>query len=273
MIRVTLLGILVSAFFTSNAWTGNTAIGGKYAGMGYSSVAFSDGWSSFNNQAGLANLENPFAGVSYENRFLLSQLGYKSIAIAYPIKNAGFGLSYSGFGYSSYNENRFGLSYGQKLGEQFSAGVQLNYLSTKIGDIYGSTGGLMASIGIQAKLNDNITFGAHVDNLNRLKLADYNNERVPTIIRLGINYKLSETVITTAEVEKDVDAKYVIKGGVEYHPNDMLYLRAGVSSSPMLGSFGVGIKISEFHIDISSAFHQTLGAIPQLSLSYNFSKP
>jgi hypothetical protein len=54
-------------------------------------------------------------GFSYENRFGLSELGLKTLNMALPAKWGTFGLTVQQFGFSNYNENKFGLAYGMMV--------------------------------------------------------------------------------------------------------------------------------------------------------------
>ncbi len=89
--------LLSSSLFASND---NYPMGGRSAGIGHASVTLSDVWSTHHNQAGLAYLENISAGVFYENRFLLKELGVQGGVLALPTKGGTFGISMSSFGYS-----------------------------------------------------------------------------------------------------------------------------------------------------------------------------
>ncbi|MDQ3049045.1 MAG: hypothetical protein M3R27_15960, partial [Bacteroidota bacterium] len=106
----------------------------------------------------------------------------------------------------------------------------------------------------------------------RAKIADYDDERLPTIIRLGLDYSFSDKVTIAVETEKDIAQKAVFKAGIEYKAVKEFYIRAGISTNPVLSSFGCGIHLKNFTIDLSSGYHQTLGFCPQLGLSYSFKK-
>lgn len=73
-----------------------------------------------------------------------------------------------------------------------------------------------------------------------------------------------------AEEEKDVDQQSVFKAGLEYHVVEALYLRGGIATNPSLSSFGFGLKINQFTVDVASSWHQELGFTPQFSLAYTF---
>lgn len=256
----------------SRAGNENFPVGARSAAMGNASVSLSDAWSAHHNQAGLGFLTNVSAGVYYENRFLIKELSLKSGALALPIKAGTFGLAISNFGYSAYNESKYSLSFAKAFGKKLSIGVAMDYLSTKIAEGYGSKGVLAAEVGIQSKPLKGLTVGAHVFNPTHAKLTDYNNERLPTVIRLGIDYNFSNKVTCAIESEKDISKKAIFKAGIEYKAVKEFYLRAGVSTNPDLGSFGFGINLKNLKIDVSANYHQVLGVSPQFGLMYVFSK-
>ncbi len=272
MKKITIILSFLLAVLGSYATNGNDVIGSRATALGGFSTTLSDLWSTNNNQAGLGFVNELSAGMYYENRFMLKETSYKAGAFVLPLKTGAIGFSVTSFGYSAYSENKAGLSYGIKLAEKVAVGVQLNYLNNRLTGDYGQSNTFTAAIGVISPLTKELTVGVHIYNPNRTKLADYNNERVPTIMKLGLDYKFSEKVFLAVEAEKDINFSPVVKVGVEYHAIEMLYLRGGISTNPTLSSFGFGLKLKDFKLDISSSFHQTLGLTPSVSLIYVKSK-
>ncbi|MCE3278927.1 MAG: hypothetical protein K0S44_1118 [Bacteroidetes bacterium] len=264
--------LLVTVLFSYSVNAGNEdyPIGARSAGMGNATVSATDMWSSHHNQAGLGFVREISAGVSYENRFLIKEISVRGGTVALPIKAGTFGLCITNFGYSQYSENKYSLSFAKAFGDKLSAGIAMDYLSTKIAEGYGTRGTLAAEAGIIAKPIKALTIGAHVYNPTRAKLSAYDDERLPTIIRLGADYLFSDKVRLAVEAQKDIRYKAEFKAGLEYLPVKELYLRIGVSTNPTLSSFGFGINLKNFRIDVAANYHQTLGISPQLSLSYTF---
>lgn len=240
--------------------------------MGNASVTLSDAWSAQHNQAGLGFLHAVSAGVYYENRFLLKELSIRGAVAALPIKAGTFGLCVTDFGYTSYRENKYSLSFAKSFGSKLSAAVAIDYLTTKIAEGYGSTGAFTAEAGIIAKPVKNLSIGVHVFNPMRAKLASYNDERLPTIFRLGGDYNFSDRVMLAIETDKDISRKAEFKAGLEYKAVKEFYLRIGISTDPALTCFGFGINLQHLKIDVSATYHQTLGISPQVGLSYAFAK-
>ena len=257
----------------SNVFAGdhNSPAGARSAALGNASVAHKEVWSAFHNQAGLAFLKVPTIGISHESRFMLSELSVNAAAFALPTKESGtFALSVSYFGYKLYNEQKVGLAYAKTFGEKFSAGIQFDYLGTSIAEGYGTQSAFTVEAGIQALLAKNLWLGAHVYNPVKAKLSDFNDEKIASLLKLGLNYTFSDKVNIAVETEKDLDADAIIKAGIEYHPVKQFFLRGGISTDPLLSSFGFGLVLQNFMIDIASSYHQDLGFSPHLSLVYSF---
>ena len=243
--------------------------------MAHASVTLSDVWSTHHNQAGLGWLDHSSAGVFFENRFGISEFNQMGVAASTLLGPGSIGLSYSGFGWSSYMENKIGLGYGMKLNDKISAGVQVNYQSIQQTSIYGTRADVTAELGIQAKPTDQITIGVHVFN-------PYHPERgiqettvvdnIPTIMRFGVGYQLSDKVLITCEAEKDIDFDGIFRAGFEYLPTEKFYVRGGIATNPGIAAFGFGMKFDNFRADLASTYHFVTGFSPQISLSYDFGK-
>jgi hypothetical protein len=263
-----LFGCLISVHsFCGNE---NGPVGARASGIAGTSLTISDAWSVQNNQAGMGFLTKAAAGIYYENRFLLPELGLSAATLALPSKLGTFGLSVRRFGYKAYNENKIGLAYSRAFGEKLSIGIQLNYQSVNFAEYYGSRQTVTAEIGVIYKPGKNITLAAHVFNPTQTKLSAYDNERIPSILRIGARYQFSRKVFLAGEVEKDIYNKPILKAGIEYQVVDVLFLRTGVSGNPLYSSFGFGLKLKRLLIDFSGRFHPVLGFTPQFSLTYQF---
>lgn len=251
---------------------GEGPIGPRSASLGHASSCLTDIWSTRNNQGSLGFVRQNEVGAFYENRFFVKELTQSGFAAAIPIKKGTFGISYSSLGYKLYRESQATLSYGMKLSENISAGIAFDYLNTKIADIYGQANAFTGSFGLTAKLLPQVVVSTHIYNPFRAKITNYNNEKVPTIYKFGAQYIFSPKVFLVAEAEKTSAQKINIKGGIEYKPSSLIYIRAGGSSFPAQASFGIGVNYNGLKIDMSSSYHSILGLSPQIGLSYAFGK-
>jgi len=264
--------VLLFLFLSSLLFAGhdNTPQGGRSAAMANASVALSDFWSLQNNQAGLAYYNHLAAGFYYENRYLTQELSLKSGGFVIPTNSGNFGLNLTYFGYSKYNESKVGISFARSFGKVLAIGLQLDYLYTSIADGYGNKGLVTFELGLLSKINDHLTLGAHIYNPTNAKLAEYDDERIPAILKVGAAYSFDNNILISVEAEKDTEHDPILKFGLEYQIIEKIFVRGGVSSNPGLYSFGFGLNLDKLKIDFSSTIHQTLGYSPQISLYYNF---
>lgn len=246
----------------------NYPFGAKSAGMANAAVTLYDFWAISHNQAGIAFEEDIAIGFYYENRFGVKELGLGAGAFVIPTNTGVFGLNLTYFGFSLYNESKVGLAYAQNFGDNLSAGIQLNYMATRIAEDYGKKHSFTFEIGSIYQLNEGLYIGTHIFNPIKTKISDYNNERIPTIIRLGISYCFSERVVVVAETEKDIYMPYDFKLGIEYQITDPIYIRGGIGTATNQNAFGFGIMLNNFNIDIAASYHHVLGYSPQFSFIY-----
>ena len=61
-----------------------------------------------------------------------------------------------------------------------------------------------------------------------------------------------------------------LRFGLEYTFFDFVNARIGLSTNPMIYSFGIGIDRSSWGVDIAMMMHSTLGVTPQISAMYKF---
>lgn len=242
---------------------------GNFTAMANASVMQEGLWSVNNNQAGLGNLKKLSAGMCYQNRFQLSETSTKSVALAFHTKTGNFALSCNRFGYSLYSENSFGLAYARNFGDLILAGLQFDYLNINQTEAYGDKDVFLFEVGLIAKPIDNLQVGAHIYNPTKAKMADYEDERVNTSFRFGLNYYFSKIVQLAVEAEKTMQSDMRVKVGIEYQLITDLYLRTGYKSEPNEFCFGAGYTFKGLTFDLSFATHQYLPMSTQLSLSYS----
>lgn len=243
--------------------------------MGNASVTLSDVWAIGNNVAGLGQLSRPIVGVYAENRYLLSALNTVAAVAAVPLgavednkaKNGVVGVEVQRFGGKLYSEQRVGAGYGYR-GGLVSVGVRVDMLQLSIEGL-GSKRAMAVSLGGQAELvPKRLVFGAYLYNLNQAKLADYQQERVPTVLKAGISYRASGKVQLSIETEKDVEQDADFKAGLEYLVIEKLALRAGFRTLTEETTAGVGVKAGALAIDYAAAWQGALGLSQHVGISF-----
>jgi hypothetical protein len=245
--------------------------GAAPAAMGNAAVTRQDVWALFHNPSGIAFIKSTEAGLSYEQRFSLKELSTKGVALAMPVGGTGaVGINAGYFGYKNFNEQTAGLTYARRFGDRIGAGVKLIYHSVTIGEEYGTRSLFTADVGIQARVARNLWLGTHIYNPVQADLVKETGEPLPSVFSLGAGYIFSEKLKIEVLSEKWTSEKALFRAGIEYHPVKYFWLRAGIASQPLASSFGFGVDLSTFQLDVAASFHPQLGFTPNISLSYRF---
>lgn len=243
--------------------------------MGNTHLCVGDVWATFNNVGALARNEELALGVNYTNAYGISAFSTLGATFAAPLSlgtHAGVaGLSFWHFGDELYSENKIALGYSHQLG-MVSLGVQINYLQVVIQEM-GTCYAVALEFGGVATLRPDLRLGMHIYNFNQAQLADFENERLPTIMRAGLAYEPLETLLLSLETEKEADEPAMFKAGVAYQVlPQKLSLRTGMSSQPFVSYFGLGFQYKFLVIDYALNTHPALGLSHHLALVYRFEK-
>ena len=270
---VNIVGIVISMMAISlsmKAGGNNETAGARSSGLGGTSVMISDQWSSSNNPGALGLVDRYFFGVAYESRYFIPEASYKALTFAAPLGGGTIGIVGHSFGFASYNDNRLGVSYARKLSDYISLGVQLNYMQVNIGDIYGQRSAVTGEVGALVTPNEKVAIGVHLVNPTRAKLADYDDERIPTLLKIGVGYSFSDKVKLVAQVDKDLDLPINGRMGIEYEPIEDFFMRTGFSTLNRSYAFGIGYSWRGIILDVSNQWSQQLGFGATASLAYSF---
>lgn len=223
--------------------------------------------SMLNNQAGLTDLSNFGVILSIEQRFQLSELNIASAGLAYNADKLGvFGFVLSNFSFDTFTEQKFGFAYARKLVDNFSVGLQLDYLSTRI-DGFGSQSAVTFEVGLQSQISESVQLGAHIFSPVQAELTD--GDEIPAKYNFGVLYTINDQIKTVIEVEKIIEEDISIIAGVQYELIDRLYLNIGTSTNPTRLSFGImyGINNSTT-FGLAASNHEILGLSPSTGIQY-----
>ncbi len=261
--------ILIPCF--ARAGNDNKISGARSFAMGKASVAFFDQWSAFNNQAGLALLQEKSFGFYYENKFAVKELAVKSAYVNIPLKSSCFSGTYTQFGFNLYRESTIGISYSRALGEKFYAAVKFNQIRRVLQSEYGSQSRYAVEFGILSELFNDFFLGFHIDNPTQAKFntLDY-EDPIPTVFRFGFMYRLSNELILSSELHKEIQDVFGLKIGIEYQIAKKFYFRAGVHNHPNEVSLGVGFKFSRCKANLAFSRHPVLGYTPVADINFQF---
>ena len=273
-IRLPLLVFLVSILLSSgHCLAGNDgfSFGPRALGTGQSGLMHTDIWAIHNNVGALGWLKKAGAGVSFENRYALSALNQISFAVAIPNERWGVAaIGASRFGSEIYNQTRAQLGWAKAFGIA-SVGLEAQMYQVGAQD-FASRQFFILNFGGLAQLTPKLHFAGSVSNITQTKASDYQNEKIPTIVRAGLSFIPNKKVKLMSEVQKDLDQKALVKIGLEYEFIEHFWLRTGFTSQTMQVCGGVGAQWRNLVFDFAFARHPQLGWTNAIGINFLFGK-
>lgn len=241
--------------------------GARSTSMANASVALTDIWGIYHNQAVLALLQKPMAAGSFEKRFFLSDLNLAALAIALPLKNSTIGASLNYFGFDLFNQTRFGLAYSQKVSERLALGAQLS-----LWDQSNRKGlQLLSELGLLLVATENLKLGVHVFNpFYRIQSLTLESP-LAIQIRAGISCELNSHFTITSELLGIPGRPSRLSTGFEYEVFE-LFFRAGFALMKQNNgaALGLGWKVGNIQIDLSWTYLMPVLSNSNISIQYQW---
>jgi hypothetical protein len=244
-------------------------VGGRSIGMGSAYVALAQGPEGvFFNPAGVAQSDKPALCLFIVRPFGLRELSRETVSSMYKTRFGGISVNFQTFGNSQYRENCFSIGWGNRWQNRLFYGLLVKLASLQI-DRYGSSSTLMSDIGLLYKMNDRISWGVSMTNLNQGRIGHL-NDPLPQVTRVGLCYFPVQGLLFSVELDKDIRFPAELRGGIEICPLPALLLRCGLNRNPSSISFGIGFAWSLFSFDYAFTVHPVLGATHQGSISIDW---
>lgn len=245
----------------------NHFAGARSIALSNAFISVSDPWSTFHNQAGLTGINNISAGIYYESRFLVDELSFAAGSFTLPTSHGSFSASTYQFGKGAYKEHKLGLAYSKALSNRLSAGIQFDYLSSRLPENSRAFGFVTFEAGFIYNYNRKLFFGGHVFNpVGAGAKTNVGKQTSPMQFRVGGHYNFDEQVLIIVETQKSPNRPYLVKTGVEFWPVENLAFRIGVSGKPTNYTSGIGYTFNKLTTDIGFSYHGNLGITPSISL-------
>jgi hypothetical protein len=183
------------------------------------------------------------------------------------------GIEITSFGYDDYRESLFRLSLSKQIAEKWTIGVAAQYMLLQSVLFEESSGRISTDIGLTYKPVENVLTGLSVLHLPSVKVGDKsidNKQIAPFMIQAGFNWKVINTVLITGCMDYCEEDRIAGSFGMEYMPFDNFSIRAGLRSSPLKPSFGIGYQLSDIRLDVGLLYHAILGVSMGVGISYSF---
>lgn len=166
-------------------------------------------------------------------------------------------------------ENYLTLHMGKELSEQFHIGVEVALLLHE--NVEESSSGCFAEVDCNYMLSEKLGIGLNLLNPSgaTLHLA---NRKIPlsSLACLGIQNVLAKKCLFFGEVNAWIKKPTMGRMGVEYEFSDAFILRLGLSSKPLMPSWGMGGSIQHFSYSWGGNLHPILGTSNGFTLKYTW---
>jgi hypothetical protein len=244
--------------------------GARSMGMGGISGCLTDSWAVVNNIAGLAEIENPTASVSYHAIPSFKPFNQMSAIFALPLTKGVMGISASRFGDNLYNEHTFSFGFSNRFGLA-SLGIKGNYIQHRA-EGSETRNAFTLSFGGLAFLTPHLLLGAYITNINQPTINPTIEEKITTSLLTGIAFLPSTGLTISTEIEKEILHPPTLRAGMEYYIFSKLAFRSGFSFKPQAGFAGLGFKHARMNLDYAIRIMDVFGMSHQATITCHLTK-
>lgn len=208
------------------------------------------------------------------NRYRMKELTGVSTHFACPNEWLPFGVDVSSFGYDDWRESRFRLFMGKLLNGKWSLGFAVQYhLLQAEGVREGNGSRLSTDLGATYSPVENLLIGMLIKNLPSVAFGKNRSDNKSIniyLLQLGFQWTVINNMLIAASLGTEKEYALTAHLGVEYTAFDSFHIRAGIQTSPLLPSFGIGYDLARFTIDVATQYHSVLGMSSGLGITYHF---
>lgn len=261
---------LVSFFGSALPVFSQATLGARELGLGQAVTALPGStWSVFANPAMMdsSTRKISFFGIRY---YGLEELTDVAVAAVFPADFGVVGAGVYRFGDELFSESRLRLTYKNSF-ERFHYGIVVNYNHVSQGAGHGSFGAIGFDVGLSAQIIESFWFGAKATNINQPRYGKFNNivEEPPRNISIGFSYRMSDVLLFTSDVFKDVRFPLSYRAGAEINIFENFTGRVGITTRPVTFSGGFGYNSDHWEINVVAQRHENpvLGISPGVDLN------
>jgi len=165
------------------------------------------------------------------------------------------------------------LTFGIKLNELFSTGINIKYIRQSLAS--NTSSGYGMDLGAIYQLFDGFRMGVNLQDLTKTKLKwdsiSKHEDIIPMSVKFGVAYtKPLDALKSQLTLSWSLDTKYGTENhyGVEWWLLDILAMRIGMNVDEL--SVGAGLRLAAFQVDYAFIGHDDLGNTHRISTSVKF---
>lgn len=241
-----------------------------FFGMAGADDAFFSPWCLLSNPAGISQMSENYAGVSYRHLFDLKELSTKTVFAVHPVRKGVLGMSYVHFGYEKHNEQMIGVAWGKRLADFLDIGVKIDYLFSKTAKQSGIRQALFFETGLIFSLPYDILVGIYTYNpADIARLTAPEGLYVAENYSLGASWKIDE-MFTLATQMNLTDSEVIFSAGIVFMYQNFLNVKCGFRTKYNNIYAGVGAAWKRYDVDINYNTHPNLGSSTGICLGVRF---
>lgn len=215
------------------------------------------------------NAEGVCAGFSFSpGLFGLPELQRIEAAVQFPAFIGSVGFLGRTFGFDLCRETTFLAAFSAEMTSDVSIGLSAAWYDLRIAG-YGHAGCLGTSLGMTARLADQVHYGFSLRNFNQPTIGR-TGEPIKTEILGGVEYLPIPSFLLLIGISKEADVPLTGAIGMEWHVTDYLAVRAGANEGLEEFGIGFGIRAVSCSFDYGVSIHSDLGLTHVLSLGVAF---
>lgn len=229
--------------------------------------------SSLSNPALVSYTSYKSVHIEYFNQYALKELGTMAAGYTCPNRLLSFAFDLSSFGFDSYRESLFRFSLGKKLNEKWHAGISIQYSRVQTLLTEEVPQQLSTDVGLLFMPVDKLLIGVLIMNWPTVSLIKKNVDIkgfTDYSLQIGFQWQVINTLFVMGTAESNKADPLTGTFGIEYRPYPSFQLRAGIKTTPLLPTFGMGYRFFSFHIHSAFIYHPVLGISTGLGFTYQF---
>lgn len=211
--------------------------------------------------------------IEYLNRYTMKELGTVCSGFYYPNSVLSVGVDISSFGYDSYRESMFRLALGKRVGKKWTIGIGIQFLLLQTVALDEQPKQLATDFGVSFSPVDKLLVGLLIMNFPSFSLESKNTEIkdfTDYSVQIGFQWEVINNLLIAATLESNKEYTLTGSGGIEYKLFTDFRIRAGIQSTPLLPTLGIGYRFSRFTTDVAAIYHPVLGISMGIGLKYTF---
>lgn len=193
-------------------------------------------------------------------------------AISLGYKKSAFGLHYSYSGFSLYNEQQAGFSYGQNFGKHWNFGFGASYVSDS--KIEGLKGDKLLNISVSAICK--VSSSWKIYSLAEIPVTLFSQQKKILLQRyyfkVGVGYNVLENLSVGIDITKDLRYKLQGAAGISYLLAEHFLIYASTEIYPFVHTIGVGYLSKRWNIEWYGSYQTPLGFTSSVGVGWKFCK-